>query len=317
MATQSISWLKVTALSVATLSLFAQQCGAFMFPTSRATTTLRRRSCGGKVLMMSSTNDIDIESLGLTPELKKITNGFAAMSDDRTRYKQLLFTATQAQPMAEALKTPEAKVQGCLSTVHVHADLKDGLIYFQGDSDAALTKGLVSILVKGLSGNTAEAIQQVQPEFIKATGLTASLTPGRNNGFINMLAKMKLVALEVEARGETTAPAPEDQGAGEPAAEEEEAAGGRPIYTSMVTKLKMLKPVKLEVIDESAGHAGHKEREQLKSDESHFNVRVIAEAFDGLSLVKRHQLIYTLLAEEMETIHAIQIYAKTPAEVGL
>lgn len=66
----------------------------------------------------------------------------------------------------------------CLSTVYVAAEVKDGLVYFQTDSDAMITKGLAGMLAMGLSGNTPESIQTVKPEFIKVAGLQASLTAG-------------------------------------------------------------------------------------------------------------------------------------------
>ena len=114
-----------------------------------------------------------------TPKLQEIAQGFRALPDDKTRYKQLLFLAQQGPPMAAEYQTPENKVPGCLSTVFVHATLADdGTVHFLGDSDAQLTKGLVTLLVKGMSGNTAAEINAVQPEFIRHAGLAASLTPG-------------------------------------------------------------------------------------------------------------------------------------------
>ena len=114
-----------------------------------------------------------------TPKLQEIAQGFRALPDDKTRYKQLLFLAQQGPPMAAEYQTPENKVPGCLSTVFVHATLADdGTVHFLGDSDVQLTKGLVTLLVKGMSGNTAAEINAVQPEFIRHAGLAASLTPG-------------------------------------------------------------------------------------------------------------------------------------------
>jgi cysteine desulfuration protein SufE len=127
-------------------------------------------------LAMSST-DIDESSLGLTPRLLEVSRAFQLM-DDRTRVQQLLALAGSLKPFKDFRRTTENKVPGCLSTVYVHAYLQDGKVYFEGDSDAQLTKGLVALLIDGMSGCAAHEIQNVKPEFIKFAGIAASLTPG-------------------------------------------------------------------------------------------------------------------------------------------
>ena len=131
----------------------------------------------------------------------------------------------------------------------------------------------------------------------------------RNNGFLNMLAMMKRKAVEAEARGEGA-------GTEEPEVEFEEDVT-RPVYSSMMKKLiNFLKPKRLELADDSAQHAGHAGAKGL-GGESHFSLKIVADCFDGLSLVQRHKLIYTVLSVEMGQIHALAIDAKTPAEVGI
>ena len=114
----------------------------------------------------------------LTPKLTEIVDGLRSLPDDKMRYKQLLYLAQQCDSLNPDYKTNANKVPGCLSTVHVHATAEDGLIFFAGDSDAQLTKGLVKVLIDGLSGYTSAEIGRVNPEFIKYAGLGASLTPG-------------------------------------------------------------------------------------------------------------------------------------------
>lgn len=102
-------------------------------------------------------------SFGLTPTLQSYVDRLRSVMDDKLRYQQLLFLATKLPEFPSALKTEANKVPGCLSTVHVHATMQaDRTISFQGDSDAQLTKGLVALLVMGLSGNTIEDIQKVR-----------------------------------------------------------------------------------------------------------------------------------------------------------
>jgi cysteine desulfuration protein SufE len=127
--------------------------------------------------------------------LERIVQKFKSRPDPKKRYEQLLWYAKKLQPMAESDKTPENKVSGCVSQVYITADLKDGQVWYQGDSDAQLVKGLVAFLIEGLNGLPPEEIIQVTPDFIEETGLKVSLTPSRANGFYNIFQTMRKKAL--------------------------------------------------------------------------------------------------------------------------
>jgi sulfur transfer protein SufE len=114
-------------------------------------------------LMLASS---DVE-LGLTPELKKITDAFGSISDEQVRYKQLLYMAQhtkEANGMPESSKTPENKVPGCLSTVYVDGTAEfseeagDYIINFVGDSDGLLTRGLLALLVRWVIPRTRDIL---------------------------------------------------------------------------------------------------------------------------------------------------------------
>lgn len=83
-----------------------------------------------------------------------------------------------------------------MSQVYITANLADGKVLYQGDSDAQLVKGLVGLLVEGLSGLTPAEIVTITPDFIQDTGLNVSLTPSRANGFYNIFQMMKKKGLE-------------------------------------------------------------------------------------------------------------------------
>eukprot|EP00879_Flechtneria_rotunda_P016964 GHRR01017760.1.p1 GENE.GHRR01017760.1~~GHRR01017760.1.p1 ORF type:complete len:199 (+),score=54.59 GHRR01017760.1:303-899(+) len=132
----------------------------------------------------------------LPASLQKIVGAFQMVPDPMARYKQLLFYAAKLPPMAADLHTPDNKVEGCVSQVWVFPELRgDGKIYWVADSDSQLTKGLAALLVLGLSGCTPAEILAVQPGFVEMLGLKQSLTPSRNNGFLNMFLKMQKLTL--------------------------------------------------------------------------------------------------------------------------
>jgi len=314
----------------------------FVVPSCPSTTTVATapRSIASSALFSSSdtTTTAEDNDLGLTPELKRVVDAFAAIGDEQVRYKQLLYmaqTTPEANSLPESSKIPANKVPGCLSTVYVDGtttfddELQDYVIDFKGDSDGLLTKGLVALLVRCLSGNTCESIQKVDPQFIKVAKIEQSLTPGRNNGFLNMLKTMKDKAhqLDAEARASSSSsPEPTEAAATATETDDETAAAavsstestgdveGGPKYNAMLEALQKLQPTSLELVDNSHQHAGHAGND-AKDGESHFDLSIVADAFDGLNLVKRHQLIYMVLGDIMPTIHALQIsVALTPAE---
>ncbi|WP_041619600.1 SufE family protein [Stanieria cyanosphaera] len=131
----------------------------------------------------------------LPPNLERIVERFKRRSNPKQRYEQLLWYAKKLPAMPEEDKIPENKVNGCVSQVYITANLENGKIRYQGDSDAQLVKGLVALLIEGLDGLTPEEIIQVTPDFIEETGLKVSLTPSRANGFYNIFQMMKKKAL--------------------------------------------------------------------------------------------------------------------------
>ncbi|HAC62762.1 MAG TPA: cysteine desulfuration protein SufE [Cyanothece sp. UBA12306] len=137
-------------------------------------------------------------STPLPPKLDTIVQKFKRREDPKKRYEQLLWYAKKLEAMPEEGKIAENKVQGCVSQVYITANLQDGKVWYQGDSDAQLVKGLVAFLIEGLNGLPPAEILQVTPDFIEETGLKVSLTPSRANGFYNIFQLMKQKALGLQ-----------------------------------------------------------------------------------------------------------------------
>ncbi|MFN5194180.1 MAG: SufE family protein [Cyanobacteriota bacterium] len=133
--------------------------------------------------------------------LDRIVERLGGSSDPRRRYEYVLWLAKSLEPLAEGDRVEANRVKGCASQVFVRADLVDGRLHWRGDSDAQITKGLLALLVQGMEGLTPAQAQAIDPGFIAATGLQASLTPSRANGFLNIFRAMQRQAAELAAAG--------------------------------------------------------------------------------------------------------------------
>tara|TARA_B100000700_G_C14785360_1_gene733269 strand:+ start:345 stop:797 length:453 start_codon:yes stop_codon:yes gene_type:complete len=127
-------------------------------------------------------------------ELDKIVGRLKTTEDPRKRYEYVLWLAKKLPLMPDELKNDANKVQGCISEVFVLGHLINGKINWRGDSDALITKGLLALIIQGLNNLTPQEVLDIDPSFIAATGLNASLTPSRANGFLNILLSMKTQA---------------------------------------------------------------------------------------------------------------------------
>lgn len=123
--------------------------------------------------------------------LDRMVERLGGTADPKRRYEYVLWLAKKLEPMPPEEQTEEIKVKGCVSQVFVRGSLDGDVMLWQGDSDALITKGLLALLIQGLSGLTPAQVQAVDPAFIAATGLQTSLTPSRANGFLNILRAMQ------------------------------------------------------------------------------------------------------------------------------
>ncbi|MFZ9752625.1 MAG: SufE family protein [Cyanobium sp.] len=126
-----------------------------------------------------------------SPALDRIVARLGSAADPKRRYEYVLWLAKRLEPFPAELRCEAFKVRGCVSQVYVVGELRQGKLHWQGDSDAQITKGLLALLMEGLEGLTPAEAQAIDPAFIAATGLQASLTPSRANGFLNILRTMQ------------------------------------------------------------------------------------------------------------------------------
>jgi cysteine desulfuration protein SufE len=129
-----------------------------------------------------------------SPALDRIVERLGSTSDPKRRYEYVLWLAKRLPALPDALRSEDRKVRGCVSQVYVVGELQEGRLHWQGDSDAQITKGLLALLIEGLDGLTPAEVVALDPAFIAATGLQASLTPSRANGFLNILRTMQAQA---------------------------------------------------------------------------------------------------------------------------
>ncbi len=126
--------------------------------------------------------------------LDRIVERLGSTNDPKRRYEYVLWLAKKLEPLPEALRQEAYKVRGCVSQVYVVGQAVDGQLHWLGDSDAAITKGLLALLMEGLEGLSPAEVVAIDPAFIASTGLQGSLTPSRANGFLNIFKMMQAQA---------------------------------------------------------------------------------------------------------------------------
>ncbi len=131
----------------------------------------------------------------------EIIQEFADFDDWMDRYQLLIDLGSSQPKLDDKYKTEQNLIDGCQSRVWLQADMKDGLLHFQAESDALIVKGIVALLVRVLSDHTPEEILGADLYFIESIGLREHLSPTRSNGLLAMLRQMKLYALAYQARG--------------------------------------------------------------------------------------------------------------------
>jgi cysteine desulfuration protein SufE len=131
---------------------------------------------------------------------EEIISDFSVMGSWEDKYEYIIQLGKELPLISEEYKTPENLIKGCQSRVWLHTELKDGKLFFTGDSDAVITKGLVSLMIYVLSGHTPQDIAAADIYFINAIGLSSHLSPTRSNGLLSMLKQMKLYAIAYQAK---------------------------------------------------------------------------------------------------------------------
>lgn len=131
----------------------------------------------------------------------EIIQEFADFDDWMDRYQLLIDLGSSQPKLDDKYKTEQNLIDGCQSRVWLQADMRDGLLHFQAESDALIVKGIVALLVRVLSDHTPQEILGADLYFIESIGLREHLSPTRSNGLLAMLRQMKLYALAYQARG--------------------------------------------------------------------------------------------------------------------
>ena len=125
----------------------------------------------------------------------EIIEEFEIFEDWMGKYEHLIELGRSLPMIEEKNRTDDKLIKGCQSRVWMHSELKEGKLLFTADSDAIITKGMVALMVRVLSGHTPDEIINSKLDFINTIGLTQHLSPTRSNGLVSMIKQMKLDAL--------------------------------------------------------------------------------------------------------------------------
>lgn len=138
--------------------------------------------------MIESVSDIEEKE-------QEIIEEFSLFDDWMDKYEHIIGLGKELPLIDENLKSDDLLIKGCQSQVWLHAKLEDGKVIYTADSDAIITKGIISLLIRVLTNQTPDVIINTDLNFIEHIGLKEHLSPTRSNGLVSMVKQMKLYAL--------------------------------------------------------------------------------------------------------------------------
>ena len=135
---------------------------------------------------------------------KEIAEEFSLFDSWDDKYEYIIDLGKKLPPLEEQYKINENRVRGCQSTVWLVADYRDGKIFYKAESDAVIVKGLISMLIRVLSGHSPDEIIAAKLNFIQQIGMTTHLAQTRSNGLLAMVKQMKHYALAYKIKNSTS-----------------------------------------------------------------------------------------------------------------
>jgi cysteine desulfuration protein SufE len=133
---------------------------------------------------------------------EEIIEDFSLFDTWEDKYEYIIDLGKKLPPLEEHYKVEENRIKGCQSTVWLVADYSDGRVFFKAESDAVIVKGLVSMLIRVLSGHTPDEIINAKLDFIREIGMMTHLAQTRSNGLLAMIRQMKNYALAYKSIGD-------------------------------------------------------------------------------------------------------------------
>ena len=130
----------------------------------------------------------------------EVIEEFSDFDDWMDKYQLLIDLGNEQEPLAPEYKNDQNLIDGCQSRVWLQADLVDGKVEFQAESDALIVKGIIALLIKVVSGHTPDEILENELYFIEAIGLKDHLSPTRSTGLLAMVKQMRMYALAFKAK---------------------------------------------------------------------------------------------------------------------
>ena len=184
-------------------------------------------------------------TINMTLEEKKqaVIEEFSMYDEWLDKYEYLIELGKALEAYPEEEKTEEKLIKGCQSRVWLDYELKDGKLYFRADSDAIITKGIISLLISVYSGRTPQEIANDDFAFVDQIGLRENLSPTRANGLVSMIGTIKKAAEEMVEKEEIAGQAGNDDKTpvgNDDVLTAEDVAALQPLYAEVILALKQV-----------------------------------------------------------------------------